>query len=61
MADEMCNCTRPSRLQLLEVEHHWMQEAVKNQCLQLVQINGAENTADFMKQVLRRLRICEEP
>ena len=54
-----CNRTGLGRLKHLQVEHLWIQEAVKNRRFDLVRINGTENPADLMTKVLGRQRIDE--
>ena len=54
-----CNRTGLGRLKHLQVEHLWIQEAVRNRRFDLVRINGTENPADLMTKVLGRQRIDE--
>ena len=54
-----CNRTGLGRLKHLQVEHLWIQDAVRNRRFDLVRINGTENPADLMTKVLGRQRIDE--
>ena len=52
-----CNRTGLGRLKHLQVEHLWIQEAVRKRCVEMVRVKGTENPADLMTKVLGRQRI----
>ena len=54
-----CNRTGLGRLKHLEVEHLWIQEAVRKRSIELIRVDGVENPADLMTKILSRQRIDE--